>query len=71
MMASKKSYIILYFFSVLISIVVFLSMTRLMGLSLKDFALVAEITLLSGYISFGVGIVMYLIKARYFKKTSY
>ncbi|WP_290597229.1 MULTISPECIES: hypothetical protein [unclassified Archaeoglobus] len=46
-------------------------MTRLMGLSLKDFALVAEITLLSGYISFGVGIVMYLIKARYFKKTSY
>ena len=71
MRASKKFYIILYFFSVLVSIVVFLSMTRLIGLSLKDFAFVAEITLLSGYISFGAGIVMHLIKAKYFKKTPY
>jgi len=70
-MINKKFYIILYFFSVLISIITFLSMTRLMGLSLKNFAFVAGMTLISGYIFFGAGIAVYIIKKKYFKKTYY
>jgi len=46
-------------------------MTRLMGLSLKNFAFVAGMTLISGYIFFGAGIAVYIIKKKYFKKTYY
>ena len=64
----KRLYLVIYFISVFTAFVVFLYLTRFLGLSLRDFVIVAEVTLLAGLIPVVIGII--LIKFIFSKKLS-
>jgi len=57
----KRLYLIIYFISIFTALVVFLYLTRFLGLSLKNFVIVAEFTLLAGLIPVVIGVLIKII----------